>query len=141
MSETPPILLVEDNDDDAELTFLALGSPSLLHPLRRVRDGAEALDFLFGRGPFAAANPPGLPVVVLLDLRTPRVSGLEVLKALRADGRTRTLPVIVLSNSHWDQEQIIGHGFAPIAFSGKPVDLARVADAARSLGLILWREQ
>lgn len=140
MSKTSPILLVEDNDDDAELTFLALGSPSLLHPLQRVRDGAEALDYLFGRGPSATANPPELPVVVLLDLRTPRVSGMEVLTALRADGRTKSLPVIVLSNSQWDQEQIMEHDFAPIAFAGKPVDFARVAAAAKSLGLSLWRE-
>lgn len=140
MGEHPPILLVEDNDDDAELTFLALSSPSLLHPLQRVHDGAEALEYLLGHGSSAAAKPPVLPVVVLLDLRTPRVSGLEVLAALRADARTKTLPVIVLSNSHYDQERLTDHDFAPIAFAGKPVDHARVAAAAKSLGLRLWRE-
>jgi two-component system response regulator len=140
MPEPGAILLVEDNEDDAELTSLALSPPSLAYRLERVRDGAEALEALFGSATRPDDALPILPVVVLLDLRLPRVSGLEVLEAIRANERTRNLPVIVLSGSAWDRERLEERRLRPIAFTGKPVQRASLAAAAASLGLRLWRD-
>ncbi|MFA6957744.1 MAG: response regulator [Thermoanaerobaculia bacterium] len=140
MPERVAILLVEDNDDDAELTSLALASPSLAYRLQRVRDGAEAFDVLSGSATRAEETLRPLPVVVLLDLRLPKVSGLELLEAIRANERTRALPVIVLSNSAWDRERLEERQLGPIAFVGKPVQRASLAAAAASLGLRLWSE-
>jgi two-component system response regulator len=93
-----PILLVEDNPSDEELTLRALKKSNILNPVTVARDGAEALDYLLARGKHAAAPPP-LPSVVLLDLKLPKINGLEVLRALRSEQRTRLLPVVILSSA------------------------------------------
>src|SRR5882757_7458689 len=101
-----PILLVEDNKDDETLTLRALRKNNILNEVIVVRDGAEALDFLFARGMHAHRDPKALPYVVLLDLNLPKVNGLGVLKQLRADPRTRLLPVVVLTSSKQDEDII-----------------------------------
>jgi two-component system, response regulator len=100
------ILLVEDNDADAELASRAFQRAEIKNPLMRARDGLEALDYLFARGKYAARDPYDLPVFVLLDLNIPKISGLEVLKAIRADERTMHLPIIVLSSSGEERDRL-----------------------------------
>jgi two-component system, response regulator len=99
------ILLVEDNDDDADLTAMAFHRAKITNPMIRVRDGVEALDYLFGRGKHAGRDVCDLAAVTLLDLNLPNVSGLEVLKAIRADQRTKHLPIIVLTSSNEDNDR------------------------------------
>src|ERR1700742_95682 len=99
MNSQQTIVLVEDNDDDAELTTMAFTEAKVANPVLRLVDGLEALDYLFCRGRFATRDPAVVPAVILLDLKLPRVGGLEVLAALRGDPRTRHLPVVVLTSS------------------------------------------
>ena len=106
MIDEQTILLVEDNDDDADLTVMAFHRAKITNPLIRARDGVEALDYLFGRGQHAGRDVCGLPAVTLLDLNLPNVSGLEVLKAIRADERTKHLPIIVLTSSNEDKDRL-----------------------------------
>jgi two-component system, response regulator len=125
-----PILLVEDNDDDADLTAMAFQDASIANPIIRVRDGVEALEQLFGQ--------PGaetLPVVVLLDLKLPRVSGLEVLVRLRSEPTTKHLPVVVLTSSDEHQDRTEAYRNFANSYVRKPVDYDRFVDASRSLGL------
>jgi len=129
-----PILLVEDNPNDEELTLRALKKSNLLNPVIVARDGEEALDYLLGRGRHAAM-PPELPQFVLLDLKLPKVNGLEVLQALRADPRTRLLPVIVLSSSNEQRDLVASYELGANSFVRKPVDFAEFLEAARQLGL------
>ncbi len=98
MIQEQTILLVEDNDDDAELAAMAFHRAKITNPLIRARDGVEALDYLFGRGKHAERDISDLPAVTLLDLNLPKVSGLEVLKAIRADERTKHLPIVILNS-------------------------------------------
>src|SRR5689334_16443413 len=109
MGEVASILLVEDNDDDAELTIRAFAQAKIANPLVRVSDGVEALDYLFGRGSYAQRDLGVQPVVVLLDLKLPRLDGIDVLKAIRADERTRYLPVVMLTSSDHDRDRLAAY--------------------------------
>lgn len=131
----PAILLVEDNDDDAELTMLAFMRARIENPLARVSDGVEALDYLFARGAYASRDVADLPSVVLLDLNLPRLGGLEVLEAIRADERTRNVPVVVLTTSDEEQDRLTAYERNANSYIRKPVDHDEFVNAAKSLGL------
>lgn len=133
MSDERFVLLAEDNDDDAELTMLAFGKAMVPHPIVRVHDGVEALDRLHGRSAQAGWFGP-LPVVVLLDLRMPRLGGIEVLAAIRRHERTRFLPVVVLSSSAEDGDRLAAYANHVNSFVRKPVDYDRFVEVTRSLG-------
>jgi len=132
--EDGSILLVEDNPDDEELTIRALSKNNILNPVTVARDGAEALEHLFGSGE-AGAPLPKLPSLVLLDLKLPKVGGLEVLRRVRADERTRYLPVVILTSSREEQDLIAGYRLGANSYVLKPVDFAKFVDAVRQLGL------
>jgi two-component system, response regulator len=129
------ILLVEDNDDDAELTVMAFKRAHISNPIVRARDGVEALDYLLGRGAHATRNPWDLPAVVLLDLNLPRVSGLEVLATIRATERVRHLPVVVLTSSDEEKDRLAAYRQFANSYVRKPVDYDQFTIAARDLGL------
>lgn len=129
---TRVLLLVEDNPSDEKLTLRALRSANLENPVVVVRDGAEALAWLFGT---AGAERPPLPAVVLLDLKLPRVDGLEVLRRIRADARTALLPVVILTSSVQDEDRIRSYTLGANAYVRKPVDFVEFVEAARVLGL------
>jgi two-component system response regulator len=131
----PVILLVEDNDDDAELTARAFKEARVQNPVVRAADGVEALDFLFARGAYVSRNVADLPAVVLLDLNLPRLGGLDVLTALRGDARTRHLPVVVLTSSTEDRDRIAAYEQYANSYVQKPVDYDDFVAAARQLGL------
>jgi two-component system response regulator len=143
MTHKPIILVVEDNDDDAELTAMAFRDANISNPVVRVEDGVEALDYLFCRGPHAARDTADLPCVVLLDLKLPRLSGLEVLAALRADERTKRLPVVVLTSSNEERDRLAAYDNHANSYVRKPVDYDQFVAAARQLGLywIVLNEQ
>src|SRR5713101_6832473 len=129
------ILLVEDNADDEKLTLRALKKNNILNEVVVARDGAEALDYLFGTGAYAGRNLSVMPEVVLLDLKLPKVDGLEVLRRVRADGRTKLLPVVILTSSNEENDRINGYGLGANSYVRKPVDFNQFSDAARQLGL------
>jgi two-component system response regulator len=125
------ILLVEDNSDDEALTLRALKKNNILNDVTVVRDGQEALDFFFGEG--AATRPA--PAVTLLDLKLPKVDGLEVLRRIRADERTRLQPVVILTSSREEQDMIDGYRLGANSYIRKPVDFTQFMEAVRALGL------
>jgi two-component system response regulator len=129
------ILLVEDNPIDEELTLRALKKSNVLNPVVVAHDGVEALDWLFAREKHAGRDTGVLAQVVLLDLKLPRLDGLEVLKALRADERTRLLPVVVLTSSTEEQDLVRSYRFGANSYVRKPVDFTHFVDAVRQLGL------
>ena len=129
------ILLVEDNPQDAELTIRALKKHNLANRLITVEDGAEALDFIFCRGKYATRGNGHSPKVVLLDLKLPKVSGLEVLRALKQDERTRTIPVVVVTSSREDPDIKTAYGLGANSYVVKPVDFDVFATAMSSVGL------
>jgi two-component system response regulator len=129
------ILLVEDNPDDQALTLRALKANNIMNPVVVVEDGAQALDYLFGTGGYAARDPSMPPQVVLLDLKLPKVDGLEVLKRLRADRRTRLLPVVILTSSKEDRDVVSGYSLGANSYIRKPVDFSEFREAVRQLGL------
>ncbi len=129
------ILLVEDTPDDIDLTRRALERHHIANPLVVARDGAEALDYLFCRGEHAARAGAPLPALVLLDLRLPRVDGLEVLSALRADERTTLLPVVVLTASDEERDLVDSYRLRANSYIRKPVDFQQFAEAVRQLHL------
>ncbi len=135
MSSSKVILLVEDNPRDEELTLRALKKSNIANPVVVARDGVEALDYLFARGIHAQRDRAVLPQVVLLDLKLPKVDGLEVLKALRADEFTKLLPVVVLTSSLEEQDLIRSYSLGANSYVRKPVDFAQFAEAVRQLGL------
>jgi two-component system response regulator len=135
MSRTRIILLVEDNPYDVELTLRAFASSKILNEVVVVRDGKEALDYLFRTGAHAGRDPGVEPEVVLLDLKLPKVDGLEVLKRLRGDERTRRLPVVVLTSSDEEQDIVASYDLGANSYVRKPVDFAQFTDAANQLGL------
>jgi two-component system response regulator len=132
MSGRNTILLVEDNPDDVELTKRAFGRSKIINDIAIARDGVEALEYLLG-GATSKAAP--LPEVVLLDLKLPKVDGLEVLRRLRADARTRRLPVVVLTSSTEESDIVRSYDFGANSFVKKPVDFLQFVDAAHHLGL------
>ena len=128
------ILLVEDNDDDAELTLRAFREAHIPNPIVRACDGVEALDYLFGRGLHAARDLGRTPAVILLDLKLPRLSGLDVLTAIRADVRTQHLPVVVLTSSAEDCDRLAAYRQHVNSYVQKPVDYDTFVSAANQLG-------
>ena len=129
------ILLIEDNPDDEELTRLALDKNNIANTLNVVRDGAEALDFLFCRGRYSSRDPADAPTVILLDLKLPKVDGLEVLRQLRANERTKLLPVVILTSSKEEQDLLNGYRLGANSYIRKPVDFDQFIEAVRQLGL------
>ncbi|WKZ34205.1 MAG: response regulator [Anaerolineales bacterium] len=129
------ILLVEDNPDDEALTVRALKKNNIGNNLVVVRDGAEALDFLFGTGAHATREFQNLPQVVLLDLNLPKVGGLEVLRRIRETESTRLLPVVILTSSKEEQDLIMGYSLGANSYVRKPVDFIQFVEAVRQLGL------
>jgi two-component system, response regulator len=135
MTDEKYILLVEDNPDDEALTLRALKKNNIANRMVVARDGAEALDFLFGRGAHAGRDTASLPTVMLLDLKLPKVDGLEVLKALRADERTRVLPVVVLTSSKEERDIVASYALGANSFIRKPVDFDQFVQSVGDLGL------
>lgn len=133
--ESKTILLVEDNADDEALTFRALTKNNIGNQLIVARDGAEALDYLFATGPHSGRDVNAGPQVVLLDLNLPKVSGLEVLRRLRADERTKHLPVVILTSSNEEQDRLHGYENGANSYVRKPVDFNQFIEAVRQLGL------
>lgn len=130
-----PILLVEDNPDDVELAQRAFRKNRIGNEIVVARDGVGALDYLFGTGPYAGGEPPELPQVVLLDLRMPRLGGLEVLKRIRAEPRTRRLPVVIMTSSNEEEDLVQGYDLGANSYIRKPVDFCQFSEAIRQLGL------
>lgn len=130
-----PILLVEDNRDDELLTLRALKKNRILNEVVVARDGAEALDYLFGAGPHEGRDLSVMPQVILLDLNLPRVSGLEVLRRLRKDDRTKLLAVVVLTSSKEDEDILKSYSLGANSYVRKPVDFAEFTEAVSALGL------
>ncbi|HVZ72943.1 MAG TPA: response regulator [Polyangia bacterium] len=139
MSNRQVILLVEDNDDDALLTEMAFREANVSNPVIRVRDGVEALDYLFGRDKHAARDTADTPAVVLLDLNLPRIGGLDVLAALRADDRSKYLPVVILTSSSAEDDRLAAYRRYTNSYVQKPVDYDEFVDTARQLGRY-WTE-
>ncbi len=135
MSNERIILLVEDNPMDEELTLRALKRSNVLNPVVVARDGAQALDYLFARGSHAGRDPAAMPQVILLDLKLPKIDGLEVLKALRANEFTKLLPVVILTSSVEEQDLIRSYSLGANSYVRKPVDFAQFVEAVRQLGL------
>jgi two-component system response regulator len=131
------ILLVEDNPDDVDLTLRAFRKVRIANRIVVVRDGQEALDFLHGTGSHAERDVEHTPQVVLLDLKLPRLDGLEVLRRMRADERTRLVPVVILTSSKHDEDRIAGYLNGANSYVCKPVDMVQFLDAVRQLG-IYW---
>ncbi len=129
------ILLVEDTPDDVELTRRAFKKNSIANDLVVCRDGEEALDYLFAEGAHAGRDPYDLPAVVLLDLKLPRISGLEVLSRLRSDPRTRLLPIVMLTTSKEERDLAESYRLGCNSYVVKPVDFGQFMDAVKQLGL------
>jgi two-component system response regulator len=129
------ILLVEDNPDDEALTLRALKKNNIKNEVVVARDGVEALDYLAGSGKWATRDANLVPQVVLLDLKLPKVDGLEVLRRLRADSRTKLLPVVILTTSNEEQDRLQGYDLGANSYVRKPVDLNQFIEAIRQLGL------
>ncbi len=129
------ILLIEDNPDDEALTLRALKKSNIKNTVDVVHDGAEALDYLFGTGAFAGRELSCYPAVVLLDIKLPKLDGLEVLKRLRADERTKLIPVVILTASTQEEDLINSYKLGANSYVRKPVDFNQFAEAVRQLGL------
>lgn len=129
------ILLVEDNANDEALTLRALKRNNILNKVDVVRDGAEAIEYLLGSGLDAEGRPNTRPQLVLLDLKLPKIDGLEVLRRIRADERTRLLPVVILTTSTEDKDRLEGYRLGANSYVRKPVDFGQFADAVNQLGL------
>ena len=133
IEENKTILLVEDNDDDVALTLRAFRRSHLMNPVVVVRDGVEALDFLFARG--AYQHRIALPTIVILDLKLPKLDGLGVLRTMRADPRTALLPTVILTSSKDERDIVDGYSFGANSYVRKPVDFAEFVEAVKVLGL------
>jgi two-component system response regulator len=129
------LLLVEDSKGDEELAIRALRKNNIRNEVIVARDGAEALDYLFGTGAHAGRDVGDLPTVVLLDIKLPKIGGLEVLRRIRADERTRTLPVVILTSSKEDKDRLEGYASGANSFVRKPIEFAEFCEAIRMLGL------
>jgi two-component system response regulator len=133
--EERSILLVEDNRNDEMLTIRALKARKIANEVVVVRDGEEALDYIFCRGQYADRDPREMPEVVLLDLKLPKVDGLEVLKEVRENERTKSLPVVVLTSSNEERDLVESYRLGANSYVRKPVDFSQFADAVSQLGL------
>ncbi|MFN6463969.1 MAG: response regulator [Nostoc sp. DedVER02] len=129
------ILLVEDNPDDEALTLRALKKNNIMNEVVVARDGVEALDYLFGKGVYADRDMSVMPNLILLDLKLPKMDGLEVLRQLRTDDRTKILPVVILTSSKEEQDLINGYSLGANSYVRKPVDFSQFSEAVRQLGL------
>jgi CheY-like chemotaxis protein len=135
--EEKTILLVEDNPDDEALTLRALKKNNIQNRVVVAHDGVEALDYLFSTGAYAGRDAREIPQVILLDLKLPKIDGLEVLQRVRADERTRILPVVILTSSKEEQDLIKGYGYGANSYVRKPVDFNEFVEAVNQLG-IYW---
>jgi two-component system, response regulator len=133
--DTKIILLVEDNRDDELLTLRALKKNSIRNDVIIARDGVEALDYLFGTGAYSGRDLNIMPQLILLDLKLPKIDGLGVLRRIRADERTKLLPVVILTSSNEERDRIQGYGLGANSYVRKPVDFNEFTEAARQLGL------
>jgi CheY-like chemotaxis protein len=133
ITELKRIVLAEDNPNDVELTLAALADINLANEVVVVRDGAEALDYLFRRNEYAQ-RPPGNPAVLLLDLKMPKIDGLDVLRALKADDQLKTIPVVMLTSSREEQDLVSSYKLGVNAYVVKPVDFRAFIDAVRQMG-------
>ena len=131
------ILLVEDNPDDEELTLVAFQESNILNEVVVVRDGVEALDYLFCTGKYADRDPAHLPQLILLDLKLPRMDGLDVLKRIRADPRTALLRVVIMTSSSEEEDILASYRNGANSYIRKPVEFQRFADAVKHLG-VYW---
>ena len=129
------ILLVEDNQDDEALTLRALRKNNITNDVVVARDGAEALDYLLARGSYATRDAFDIPLLVVLDLKLPKIEGLEVLRQLRAAPHTRLVPVVILTSSNEESDRLQGYGLGANSYVRKPVDFAEFFEAARQLGM------
>lgn len=129
------ILLVEDNPDDVALTLRAFKKSNILNEVIVAQDGAEALNYLFASGDYAGRDTGRMPHLILLDLKLPKVDGMEVLRRMRTDARTRLLPVVILTSSKEEQDVIDGYNLGCNSYIRKPVDFAQFSEAIRQLGL------
>ncbi len=129
------ILLVEDNPDDVELTLRALKQYNVQNQIAVVRDGAEALDYLCATGAYADRDTSDMPAVVILDLKLPKIDGLEVLQRMRGDERTKLVPVVILTSSKEEKDMVNGYKLGANSYVRKPVDFTEFVEAARQLGL------
>ncbi|MBX3685196.1 MAG: response regulator [Rhodocyclaceae bacterium] len=135
MPHERPILLVEDNPDDEALTLRAFSKNKITNPVVVARDGVEALDYLFCTGPYSNRDPSSMPAVILLDLKLPRIDGLEVLRRIRASDKTALLPVVVLTTSKEHQDISEAYRLGANSYIRKPVDFERFIHAVGQLGL------
>jgi CheY-like chemotaxis protein len=135
MTREVEILLVEDSPEDVELTLHALREQDLANKIQVVRDGEEALDFLFCRGPYKGRSLESPPHIVLLDLKLPKVDGLEVLREVKSDPRTKAIPVVILTASREEKDMVNGYHLGVNGYVQKPVDFDRFRDVVRQLGL------
>jgi two-component system response regulator len=129
------ILLVEDNPDDEKLTVRALQKNNIVNEVAIARDGAEALDYLFGTGAHAGRDTSLLPALILLDLKLPKIDGQEVLRRIRADDRTKRLPVVILTSSREEQDLVQGYDGGANSYIRKPVDFTQFTEVVRQMGL------
>jgi two-component system, response regulator len=129
------ILLVEDNQDDSDLAVHALRRENLANRLYIVRDGEEALDFLFCRGAFAERSFDHPPKLVLLDLKLPKINGLEVLKLVKSDARTKTIPVVIMTSSKEERDLVAGYNLGANSYIQKPVDFEQFRETVKAVGL------
>ena len=129
------IMLVEDNPDDRDLTLLAFREANILNQVITCNDGEEALEFLFATGAHSGRDTRVMPQVILLDLKLPKVDGLEVLKRMRADHRTKLLPVVILTTSREEKDLVASYCLGANSYVRKPVDFSKFIEASRQLGL------
>ena len=129
------ILLIEDNQDDEELTLRALARNNISNEVQVLRDGQEAVDWLDATGPYADRDPDEVPALILLDLKLPKVDGLEVLRRLRANPRTAMVPVVILTSSKEERDRASGYQGGANSYVQKPVDFTQFVDAVRQLGM------
>ena len=135
MKNNNRILLVEDNRDHQELTLMTLAENNVLNEVVVVSDGIEALEYLFGTGRFEGRDARDVPALILLDLKLPKIGGIEVLRQVREDERTRYVPVVILTSSSMESDLVRGYELRANSYIRKPVDFQRFIDAAREIGL------